>query len=75
MPKYLFCGGLQCRGHKHILWFVKDFCMENDFIIFDYALLSQDTFTYISDAHNTRFGETILSDPFQCIKQCSIWKC
>ena len=32
---------------------LEDFCMENDFIISDYALLSQDTFTYISDAHNT----------------------
>jgi len=27
--------------------------MENDLIISDYALLPQDTFTYISDAHNT----------------------
>ena len=27
--------------------------MENDFIISDYALLPQGTFTYISDAHNT----------------------
>jgi len=27
--------------------------MENDFIVSDYALLPQDTFTYISDAHNT----------------------
>ena len=27
--------------------------MENDFIISDYALLPQETFTYISDAHNT----------------------
>ena len=27
--------------------------MENYFIISDYALLPQDTFTYISDAHNT----------------------
>ena len=27
--------------------------MENDFIISDYALLPQDTFTSISDAHNT----------------------
>ena len=32
---------------------LEDFCMENDFIISDYALLPQDTFTYISDAHNT----------------------
>ena len=30
---------------------LEDFCMENDFIISDYALLPQDTFTYISDAH------------------------
>jgi len=27
--------------------------MENDFVISDYALLPQDTFIYISDAHNT----------------------
>ena len=27
--------------------------MENDFVISDYALLPQDTFTYIGDAHNT----------------------
>ena len=27
--------------------------MENDFIVSDYALLPQDTFTYIRDAHNT----------------------
>jgi len=32
---------------------LEDFCMENDFIISDYALIPQDTFTYISDAHNT----------------------
>ena len=31
---------------------LEDFCMENGFIISDYALLPQDTFTYISDAHN-----------------------
>ena len=27
--------------------------MENGFIISDYALVPQDTFTYINDAHNT----------------------
>ena len=32
---------------------LEDFCMENDFIISDYAIVPQDTFTYISDAHNT----------------------
>jgi len=32
---------------------LEDFCMENDFIISDYAPLPQDTFAYISDAHNT----------------------
>ena len=31
----------------------KTFVWKNDFIISDYALLPQDTFTYISDAHNT----------------------
>ena len=32
---------------------LEDFSEENDFIISDYTLLPQDTFTYISDAHNT----------------------
>ena len=32
---------------------LEDFCMENDFIVSDYEILPQDTFTYISDAHNT----------------------
>jgi len=32
---------------------LEDFCIENDFIISDYALPPQETFTYISDAHST----------------------
>jgi len=32
---------------------LEDFCVENDFIIFDYASPAQNTCTYISDAHNT----------------------
>jgi len=53
MPKYLFCGGLQCWATNTFGGLLEDFCMENDFIISDYALLPQNTFTYISDAHNT----------------------
>ena len=53
MPKYLFCGGPQRWGHKTFGGLLEDFYMENDFIISDYALIPQDTFTYISDAHNT----------------------
>ena len=34
---------------------MEDFCMENDFIMSDYAILPQDTFTYISDAHNATY--------------------
>jgi len=51
----IFCWGFQWWGHKFIWWFVGRLCMENDFIISDYALLPQDTFTYVSDAHNTIF--------------------
>jgi len=32
---------------------LEDFCMENDFIVSEYALVPQDTFTYISDTQNT----------------------
>ena len=56
MPKYLFCGGLGITNAgitNTFGGFLDDFCMENDFIISDYALLPQDTFTYISDAHST----------------------
>jgi len=53
MPKYLFCRGLHRWATNTFGGLLEDFCMENDFIISDYALLPQDTFTYISDAHNT----------------------
>ena len=53
MPKYLFCGEFNDGTKNTFGVFLEDFCMENDFIISDYALLPQDTFTYISDAHNT----------------------
>jgi len=52
MPKYLFCGGLQRWGDTHIWWFVRRLCIENDFIMSDYALLPQDICTFISDVHN-----------------------
>ena len=53
MPKYLFCGGFNAGTTNTFGGLLEDFCMENNFIISDYALLSQDTFTYISDVHNT----------------------
>jgi len=54
MPKYLFCGGFQCWGHKCICWFVSRLFMENGFIISDYALLHQDTFTSVLVMHTTQ---------------------
>ena len=53
MPKYLFCGDFNAGTTNTFGGLLEDFCMENDFIISDYALLPQDTFTYISDARNT----------------------
>ena len=55
MPKYLFCGDFNAGTTNTFGGLLEDFCMENDFIISDYALLPQDTFTYISDAHNTTY--------------------
>ena len=52
MPKYLFCRGLHRWATNTFGGLLEDFCMENDFIISDYAILPQDTFTF-SDAHNT----------------------
>ena len=53
MPKYLFCGDFTAGTTNIFGGLFEDFCMENDFIISDYALLPQDTFAYISDAqHN-----------------------
>jgi len=50
-PNICFVGDFNAGSTNTGL--LEDFCMENDFIISDYALLPQDTFTYISDAHNT----------------------
>ena len=56
---------------------LEDFCMENDFMISDYALLPQDTFTYLVMHTTQLLGLSIdhfhLSHPFQRIKRCSIW--
>ena len=46
-------GGFNAGTTNTFGGLLEDFCMENDFIISDYAVLPQDTFTYISDAHNT----------------------
>jgi len=53
MPKYLFCGDFNAGATNTLGGLLDDFCMENDFIISDHALLPQDIFTCISDAHNT----------------------
>jgi len=53
MPKYLFCRNFNAGTTNTFGGLLEDFCMENDSIISDYALVPQDTFTYISDAHNT----------------------
>ena len=50
---YLFCGVFKAGVTNTFGALLEDFCMENDLIISDYALLPQDTFTYISDVHNT----------------------
>jgi len=52
-PNIRFVGNFNAGATKTFGGLLEDFCMENDFIISDYALLPQDTFTYISDAHNT----------------------
>jgi len=64
--RQLSCEELQCPNICSVVDFndgatntfgglLEDFCIENGFIISDYALLPQDTFTYISDAHNTTY--------------------
>ena len=39
MPKYLFCGGLSAGATNTFGGLLEDFCMENDLIISNYALL------------------------------------
>jgi len=51
-PNICFVGDFNIGATNTFGGLLEDFCMENDFIISDYALL-QDTFTYIRDAHNT----------------------
>ena len=52
-PNICFVGNFNAGTTNTFGGLLEDFCMENDFIISDYAPLPQDTFTYISDAHNT----------------------
>jgi len=52
-PNICFVGDFNAGTTNTFGGLLQDFCMENDFIISDYAILPQDTFTYISDAHNT----------------------
>ena len=52
-PNICFVGDFNAGTTNTFGGLLEYFCIENDFIIFDYALLPQDTFTYISDAHNT----------------------
>jgi len=52
-PKICFVGDFNAGVTYTFGVLLEDFCDENDFIISNYALLPQDTFTYISDAHNT----------------------
>ena len=52
-PNICFVGDFNPGTTNTFGGLLEDFCMENDFIISDYALIPQDTFTYISDALNT----------------------
>ena len=52
-PNICFVGEFNAGTTNTFGGLLEDFCMENDFIISDHALLPQDKFTYISDAHNT----------------------
>ena len=52
-PNICFVGDFTAGATTTFGGLLEDFCMENDFIISVYALLPQDTITYISDAHNT----------------------
>jgi len=51
-PNICFVGDFNAGTTNTFGGLLEDFCMKNDFIISDYALLPQDTFTYISNAHN-----------------------
>ena len=52
-PNICFVGDFNPGTTNTFGGLLEDFSMENDFIISDYAILPQDTVTYISDAHNT----------------------
>ena len=52
-PNISFVGNFNAGATNTFGGLLEDFCMENVFFISDYALLPQDTFTYINDAHNT----------------------
>ena len=52
-PNICFVGDFNAGATNTFGGLLEDFCMENDFVISDYALLPQDTFTHISDAHHT----------------------
>jgi len=52
-PNICFVGDINAETTNTFGGLLEDFCMENDFIISDYALVPQDTFTHIIDVHNT----------------------
>ena len=52
-PNIFFVGGYNAGTTNTFGALLEDFCMENDFIVSEYALVPQDTFTYISDTQNT----------------------
>ena len=54
-PNICFVGDFNTGATNTFGGLLVDFCEEIAFIISDYALLHQDTFTYISDAHNTTY--------------------
>ena len=55
-PNFCFVGDFNAGATNTFAGFLKHFCVENDFrFVSDYALLTPDTFTYISDAHNTTY--------------------
>ena len=51
-PNICYVGDFNAGTTNTFGGLFEDFCMENDFIISDYALQPLDTFTYISDVHN-----------------------
>ena len=60
-PNICFVGDFNAGATNTFGCLLEDFCMENDFIISDYALLPQDTFTYISDAHTISCSDHFVS--------------